>query len=281
VTHLPEADYVDSVHRATLALRAGEAQKAVLSRYQAYDVDYDPVELFAAYCLTQSFVDAFLVCFDDVVAVVASPEMLLSVTEHTLLTNPLAGTRKRGATVEEDERLRQELRADRKEMAEHVFSVTTMLDELTPVCAPGTLAVTRLLDVALQQKVQHLSSVIAGRLAEGVGALDALWALFPSVTVTGLPKSAALPLVRRLEEHPRGIYAGTLGWAAGRGDCRFSLAIRGIFRYGERSFLQAGAGIMPESRPDAELAETAHKLRAMEDALAGVIGETACPHVLR
>jgi anthranilate/para-aminobenzoate synthase component I len=215
------------------------------------------------------------------VAVVASPEMLLSVTEHTLLTNPLAGTRKRGATVEEDERLRQELRADRKEMAEHVFSVTTMLDELAPVCAPGTLAVTRLLDVALQQKVQHLSSVIAGRLAEGVGALDALWALFPSVTVTGLPKSAALPLVRRLEEHPRGIYAGTLGWAAGRGDCRFSLAIRGIFRYGERSFLQAGAGIMPESLPEAELAETAHKLRAMEDALAGVIGETICQPVLR
>src|SRR3954471_5596836 len=172
VTRLPDTAYVDSVHQATLALRAGEAQKAVLSRYQAYDVDYDPVELFAAYCLSQSFVDAFLVCFDDVVAVVASPEMLLSMTEHTLLTTPLAGTRKRGATVEEDERLRQELRADRKEMAEHVFSVTTMLDELTPVCAAGTLAVTRLLDVALQQKVQHLSSVIAGWLAEGVGALD-------------------------------------------------------------------------------------------------------------
>ncbi len=268
---LPGEQYVEAVGQATLALRAGEARKVVLSRYQAYDVAYDPVDLFANYCLSQAFVDAFLVDFGGVTAVVASPEMLLAVRGGALETNPLAGTRPRGATPEEDARLREELRHHPKEIAEHVLSVTTQLEELAPVCAPAAPVVCRLLDVCLQQKVQHLSSLVTGQLAPERAALEALWALFPSVTVSGLPKAAALPLLRRLEGRPRGLYAGAFGWAAGRGDCRFSLAIRGIFRYGQRTFLQAGAGIMPDSVPEAELAETAHKLRAMEDALAQTV----------
>jgi anthranilate/para-aminobenzoate synthase component I len=209
--------------------------------------------------------------FGGLTAVIASPEMLLSVDGGALETNPLAGTRPRGATPDEDSRLREELRYHPKEIAEHVQSVTTQLEELRPVCAPATPVVCRLLDVCLQQKVQHLSSLVTGRLAPDSAALDALWALFPSVTVSGLPKSAALPLLRRLEGHPRGLYAGAFGWVSGRTDARFSLAIRGIFRYGQRTFLQAGAGIMPDSVPEAELAETEHKLRAMEDALAQTV----------
>ena len=278
VTQLPQEAYAEAVRRAVAALGAGQAQKVVLSRYEGYDVDYDPVALFATYCLTQSLVDAFLVCFGDLVAIIASPEALLTVADGALLTNPLAGTRPRGATEEEDARLREELRTDGKELAEHVLSVTTMLAELAPLCVPETLTVSRLLDVCLQQKVQHLSSILTGRLAPDLHALDALWALFPSVTVTGLPKPAALRLLRRLEAHPRGLYAGAFGWVAGPADCRFSLAIRGIFRYEQRSFLQAGAGIMPQSRPDAELAETTYKLRAMEDALAHTVEVPAWLH---
>ncbi len=276
VTRLPGCAFMAAVEGAAAALSAGEAQKVVLSRYQAYDVPYDPVALFAEYCLSQSFVDAYLVHFDDVVAIIASPEALLTVSGGELETNPLAGTRPRGRTLAEDERLRAELRTDRKELAEHVLSVTTMLDELGPLCAPKTLAVSRLLDICLQQEVQHLSSTLTAQLAPGRRALEALWALFPSVTVTGLPKAPALALLRRLEDHPRALYAGTVGWAAGRDDCRFSLAIRGVFRYGRRSFLHAGAGIMAESRPEAELAETAAKLRAMEVALAHTAGVPAC-----
>jgi salicylate synthase len=268
---LPGAQYVEAVREATRALRSGEARKVVLSRYQAYDVDYDPVDLFANYCLSQAFVDAFLVDFGGMTAVVASPELLLTASGGALETNPLAGTRPRGPTPEEDERLREELRYHPKEIAEHVLSVTTQLAELGPVCAPEAPVVCRLLDVCLQQKVQHLSSLVTGHLGPERAALEALWALFPSVTVSGLPKPAALPLLRRLEGHPRGLYAGAFGWVAGRADCRFSLAIRGIFRYGARTFLQAGAGIMPDSVPEAELAETAHKLRAMEDALAQTV----------
>jgi salicylate synthetase len=280
VSLLPPPAFVAAVRRATAALQRGAAQKVVLARYQAYDVSYDPVELFATYCLSQSFVDAFLVCFGELTAIVASPELLLTVADGLLTTNPLAGTRRRGATPEEDARLRAELRNDRKEMAEHVLSVTTMLEELGPLCVPETLAVTRLLDICLQQQVQHLSSVVQGRLAPERHALEALWALFPSVTVTGLPKADALALLRQLEG-PRGLYAGALGWVAGRDACRFALAIRGLFRYGRRTFLQAGAGIMPESDPEAELAETIYKLRAMEEALAQTVEVVACPPASR
>jgi anthranilate/para-aminobenzoate synthase component I len=276
--YVPGGRYADAVARATEALKAGEARKVVLARYQAYDVRYDPVDLFANYCLTQAYADAFLVCFGDLAAVVASPEVLLAVGDSAVELNPLAGTRPRGATPEEDERLREELRYHAKELAEHVLSVTTQLAELEPVCAPGSLVVSRLLDVCLQAKVQHLSSIMTGRLAADHTALEALWTLFPSVTVSGLPKADALPLLRRLECQPRGLYAGAFGWVRGRRDGRFSLAIRSIFRYGARTFLQAGAGIMPDSVPAAELAETAHKLRAMESALAQTATRSADEH---
>jgi salicylate synthetase len=262
------AAFMDAVGRATAALRAGEADKVVLSRHHAYDVDYDPLALFEHYCRAESFVDAALICFGDLAAMVASPELLVAVDDGALTANPLAGTRRRGATPEEDARLARELAADHKELAEHVLSVTTMLAELEPLCRPDSLVVRRLLDVSRQRRVQHLSSVLTGALASGRGALDALWAVFPAVTVTGLPRTPALALLRRLEAQPRALYGGAVGWMRGRADCRFALAIRSVFRYGRRTFLHAGAGIMPESRPEAELSETTHKLRAMEDALA-------------
>jgi anthranilate/para-aminobenzoate synthase component I len=264
---VPPGEFTATVRQATRALQAGEADKVVLSRYQAYDLDYDPLALFEHYCRSESFVDAVLICFDDFTAMVASPELLVAVEDGALLANPLAGTRRRGTTAEEDERLRRELAADHKELAEHVLSVTTMLAELAPVCRPDSLVVRRLLEVARQRRVQHLSSVLTGQLGDAGSGLDALWAVFPAVTVTGLPRQPALALLRRLERHPRGLYGGAVGWVTGRTDCRFALAIRSVFRYGQRSFLHAGAGIMPESRPEAELSETTHKLRAMEEAL--------------
>lgn len=272
VAELPPAVFEAMVAEATAALQAGAAQKVVLARYQAYEVAWDPVVLFAAYCQPAAYTDACLLLYDDLTAVVASPELLLAVADGQLVTNPLAGTRPRGATTAEDARLRAELQTDRKELAEHVLSVTTMWAELEPVCRPDSLAVRRLLAVVRQPRVQHLSSVLAGQLAPEHHLLDALWALFPSVTVTGLPKREALALLRRLEPAPRGIYAGVFGWASGRADGRFALAIRGVYRYGRRTFLQAGAGIMPESRPAAERAEVAAKLQAMEDALARSAG---------
>src|SRR5262249_6727754 len=245
-------------------------EKIVLSRYEAYDADFDPVTLFAA--LSRPFVDAFLICFGDLVAVVCSPELLLRGQGRQVLTNPLAGTRPRGQTLEQNERLRMELRTNRKEIVEHVLSVRTVLSELEPICQPDTLFVTKFMEIARQPKVQHLSSVIRGALDARHDILDALWALFPAVTVTGLPREPALKIIRTLEPGPRYLYGGVIGWIRGDGDCRFSLAIRGIFRCGARSFLQAGAGILPESSAEAELVETSQKLSAIKQALGSVLG---------
>jgi salicylate synthase len=256
-----------AVGKAVQGLRAGEANKVVLSRVQSYEMEYDPLTLFAALCLSRQCVDAFLISFGDVAAVVASPELLLESRQRRIVTNPLAGTRPRGATHEEDERLRAELRLDPKEILEHMLSVTTMLHQLEPLCEHDSLLVGRLMEVCVQQNVQHLSSVIRGVLCGNSHVLDALWALFPSVTIAGFPKEPALRIVRELEGAPRGLYSGVLGWSSGDSECRFSLAIRGAFRYGSRTFLHAGAGIMPESVPRSEFVETQHKLAITREAL--------------
>jgi len=264
-----ENAYVEAVRKGVAALSAGEAKKLVLSRYHAYDADFDPIVLLAA--LQPPFVDVFLVCFGDLVAIVPSPELLLSAHDGQIVTNPLAGTRPRGATHEEDARLRTELAENHKEIVEHVVSVNTVLAELGGICTPESLVVSRFMDVMQLLRVQHLSSTIRGALAPGRQALDALWVLFPAVTVTGLPKSTALEVIKRLEPNPRYLYGGTIGWVSGSRDCRFSLALRGLFRCGTRSFLQAGAGILAESIPEVELRETSYKLSAMRDALASAV----------
>lgn len=271
VAAVPAETFIGGVRSAVGRLRAGEAQKAVLSRFQAFDLEYDPVELFAAHFLTPRFVDAFLVSFGEVVAIVASPEVLVDARGGQIMSNPLAGTRPRGATVEEDERLREELRQDHKEIVEHVLSVTTILSQLEPFCRHGSLVVSRLMEVCVQQNVQHLSSVVRGVLGPDRHVLDALWAVFPGVTIAGFPTEPAVRMLRELETGPRGLYSGVLGWVSGESECRFSLAIRGMYRYGTRTFLHAGAGIVPESVPESEFAETQHKLAITREALSRIV----------
>ena len=268
-----DATYVEAVRSGIAALERGEAQKLVLSRHMTFEADYDPADVLAR--LAPDFVDGFLLSFGALTAVVPSPELLLDARSRRITTNPLAGTRPRGADPVADERLRAELETNPKEIVEHVVSVRTVLAELAQVCKPSSLAVNRLLEVARQPRVQHLSSVVAGELDEGRSVLDAFWALFPAVTVAGLPKAEAVAIMRRLERLPRHLYAGAVGWVSGTDDCRFSLALRGIVRNGRRSTVQAGAGILPASSPEAEWQETEHKLAGITHSLAAAAGAAA------
>ena len=267
---VPDHIFMAMVEEATKRLRSRELEKIVLSRFEVFDAEYDPLDLFAAFCASPTLVDAFLISFGDTTAIVASPELLVGSHSGHFETNPLAGTRPRGTNRSEDDALRKQLQFDHKEMVEHVISVTTMLDQLTPVCKPDSVVVQRLMEVQKQQKVQHMSSLIRGQVAEDRHILDVLWALFPSIAVCGYSKADALKWIRTLEDAPRWLYAGACGWVAGPGDAHLSLAIRGVFRHGGRSFVHAGAGIMAESSPANELMETRHKLRAMKEALISV-----------
>ena len=264
---VPRAAFEDSVARAVEALNAGVVQKVVLSRHQAFQVDYDALDLFEAMTESRTHADGFLLCFGDLQAMVASPELLVGAEGRRLESNPLAGTRKRGASFDEDDGLRHELRHDHKEIVEHVLSVTTLLGQLEPVCEHGSLAVRGLMDVSIHAWVQHLSSTIVGRVSPDRHVLEALWAMFPSVTIAGFPREPAVRLLRSLEHGPRSLYSGVMGWVSGDADCRFSLAIRGVFRYGGVTYLNTGAGIMAESVPEREFMETEQKLGAARQAL--------------
>jgi anthranilate/para-aminobenzoate synthase component I len=156
------------------ALHAGVVQKVVLSRHQTFDLKYDPIDLFDAITESRTHADGFFLSFGDLAAMVASPELLVAAEGRRLESNPLAGTRKRGASFKEDECLRHELRHDHKEIVEHVLSVTTLLGQLEPVCEHGSLVVRGLMDVSLHAYVQHLSSTIVGRVSAERHVLEAL-----------------------------------------------------------------------------------------------------------
>ncbi len=262
-----EQQLMAAVETATQTL-SGNLTKVVLSRYLGFDDDADLLDLFSAYCLHQKYADAVLMDFGNVGAAIASPELLVRVDDGKVAANPLAGTKTRSNNPAENQRIAQALLSDRKELAEHTLALVQMMSELAPHCEPGSLVVNRLLDIIQQKDVMHLSSELSGELAADKHCIDAMLSLFPSAMVSGVPKAEAIKLIRELEQFPRGLFAGTVGWVSGR-DCRFALTIRGIYKYGTRLFVQAGAGVMEESNPAQENEEIRMKMSAMLATLSG------------
>lgn len=270
-----EQRFMQAVETATETL-SGHLTKVVLSRYLGFDDDADLLDLFAAYCLHQKYADAVLMDFSSVGAAIASPELLVRVDAGKVAANPLAGTKTRSNNPAENQRIAQALLSDRKELAEHTLALVQMMGELHPHCAPGSLVVNRLLDVIQQKDVMHLSSELSGELAADKHCIDAMLSLFPSAMVSGVPKAESIQLIRELEQFPRGLFAGTVGWVSGR-DCRFALTIRGMYKYADRLFVQAGAGVMAESIPAQENEEIRMKMSAMLATLSG----TVSPQLIR
>jgi salicylate synthetase len=262
-----EQDFMRMVLDAKQPLANG-LTKVVLSRYLGFDHDADLVDLFGAYCLQQEYADAVLIDFGHVGAAIASPELLVRIEGGRVITNPLAGTKTRSDSPAKNLHLAKALLCDRKELAEHTLALVQMMKELQRHCTPGSLVVNRLLDIIQQKDFMHLSSVVSGDLAAGQHCIDAMLALFPSVMVSGMPKPESIRVIRELEQFSRGLFAGTVGWVAGR-DCHFALTIRGIYKYGQRLFVQAGAGVMEESSPMQENEEVRMKMTPMFRTLTG------------
>jgi len=262
-----QAAFIEAVSTAKTYL-SEDITKVVLSRYLGFDYDGDLLTLFSEYCARQKYTDAILMDFGQVGAVIASPELFINIDQGKITANPLAGTRIVGKDALENSRIAKQLLSDRKELAEHTLALLQMLRELGPYCEPDSLVVNRLLEVVQHNQIMHLSSTIRGQLRTDQDCLDAALALFPSTMVSGVPKSQAIALLRQVEPFPRGLFAGTVGWIAGR-NCRFILTIRGMYRYGLRLFVQAGAGVMAESDPVRENAEVEMKMAAMLATLGG------------
>ena len=201
----------------------------------------------------------------------ASPELLVQVEAGKMTVRPIAGTRRRGATQEEDLRLEQELRADPKERAEHTMLVDLGRNDVGRVSRIGSVKVERLMETERFSHVMHMTSEVSGVLKPGLEAVDAFAAAFPAGTLSGAPKIRALEIIDELERVQRGPYGGAVGWFSGAGDMQLAIAIRTLFRGQGRLFAQAGAGIVADSDPAAEWREVLAKVRASVGAAYGAV----------
>jgi anthranilate synthase component 1 len=197
----------------------------------------------------------------------SSPEMLVRVEGVRVETHPIAGTRPRGRSDEEDLRLAEELKRNEKERAEHVMLVDLGRNDLGRVCQYGSVRVPQFMGLERFSHVMHLTSIVEGRLSEDHDRLDALVSCFPAGTVSGAPKVRAMQIIRDLEPSGRGLYAGAVGYLDFAGNLDFCIAIRTVVISKGKAYVQAGAGIVMDSNPAAEYEETRDKARALLRAL--------------
>lgn len=264
--HTQEA-FEAAVRRAKEYIAAGDIYQAVLSQRFETEMAADPFTVYRALRHVNPSPYMFFLRMGAVSVVGASPEMLVRVEGRRAETHPIAGTRPRGRSHDEDLRLAEELKADEKERAEHVMLVDLGRNDLGRVCEYGTVRVPQFMALERYSHVMHLVSKVEGTLAEGVDRLDALAACFPAGTVSGAPKVRAMQIIAELEPSRRGIYAGAVGYLDFAGNLDFCIAIRTIVMTGQRTFVQAGAGIVADSNPTAEYEETRDKARALIRAL--------------
>jgi anthranilate synthase component 1 len=197
----------------------------------------------------------------------SSPETLVKLQERQVTIRPLAGTRARGKTTEEDKRLQRELLNDEKEKAEHIMLVDLARNDIGRVCEPGSIKTTELLEIERYSKVMHIVSNVTGKLSKNCDAFDLLAATFPAGTVSGAPKIRAMEIIDQLEPVKRGIYAGAIGYFAFSGDMDMCIAIRTIVIKDKIGYIQTGAGIVADSEPAKEYQETLNKAIALKNAL--------------
>jgi anthranilate synthase component I len=249
-------------------IAAGDIYQAVLSQRFEADVTADPFTVYRALRHVNPSPYMYFIRMGGLAIVGSSPEMLVRVEGGRVETHPIAGTRPRGQTDEEDLRLAEELKRNEKERAEHVMLVDLGRNDLGRVCEYGSVKVPQYMSLERYSHVMHLVSTVDGRLAADRDYLDALVACFPAGTVSGAPKIRAMQIISDLEPTRRDLYAGAVGYIDFAGNLDFCIAIRTITIRNGRARIQAGAGIVADSNPAAEYEETRDKARALFTALA-------------
>jgi anthranilate synthase component 1 len=254
--------YEAAVARAREYIAAGDCMQVVLSRRLTAEYSGPPFDLYRALRTVSPTPYLFFLRFGERALAGASPELLIRLEGDAVTVRPIAGTRPRGASPEADQLLEAELRADPKELAEHVMLVDLGRNDVGRVSRMGTVRVEEREVVERYSHVMHLVSQVSGKLLEKRDAFDVLAASFPAGTVSGAPKVRALQIIDELEPCSRGPYAGAAGYVGFDGDMDLAISIRSVALSGTTLRLQAGAGIVHDSQPAAEYQETAHKLRA-------------------
>jgi anthranilate synthase component 1 len=265
--NMSQEAYEGIVRRAKEYIAAGDIYQVVLSRRFEAEVSVDAFTVYRALRHVNPSPYMFFIRMGERSIVGASPEMLVRVEGRHAVTHPIAGTRRRGATDEEDMRLADELKRNEKERAEHVMLVDLGRNDIGRVCDYGTVRVPTFMALEKYSHVMHMVSVVEGQLAEGRDRLDALVSCFPAGTVSGAPKVRAMQIINELEPSTRGLYAGAVGYLDFAGNLDFCIAIRSILLEHGKAYIQSGGGIVADSNPTAEFEETRDKARAMIRAL--------------
>jgi anthranilate synthase component 1 len=251
-----------AVQRCLDYIVAGDIFQVQISRRFSVALEAHPFAVYRALRRINPSPYMFYLATPDCTLVGASPEMLVRVTGEHVLYHPIAGTRRRGRSTEDDQRMEDELRRSEKEQAEHLMLVDLGRNDVGRVCATGSVQVTQMMEVERYSHVMHLVSSIEGRLGDGCTSLDALRACFPAGTVTGAPKIRAMEIIAELETEVRGPYAGVAGYVSFGGDLDTAIALRTIVVRDGTAYVQAAAGIVADSNAREEALEIDNKVRA-------------------
>jgi anthranilate synthase component 1 len=260
-------DFENAVRRCKEYIAAGDAIQIVLSQRFKTEVHSDPFDVYRALRSLNPSPYMYYLAYGDTILIGSSPEILVTEERGNVTVRPIAGTRRRGVTEEEDKALEQDLLKDEKERAEHIMLVDLGRNDIGRVCRYGSVQVTELMTIERYSHVMHIVSNVRGRLRVDADQFDLLRACFPAGTVSGAPKIRAMEIIDELEPTRRGIYAGCTGYFSYSGDMDMCITIRTILVQGNTAYVQAGAGIVADSDPAREYEETVNKAAALIKAI--------------
>lgn len=266
-SNVTRAEFSAMVNKAKKYIRDGDIIQVVLSQRFETMIHSEPFDIYRTLRSLNPSPYMFYLKLKEVTLIGSSPEMLVRCEDKLVETRPIAGTRKRGATEKEDSKLQRELLKDSKERAEHLMLVDLGRNDLGRVCGLGKVKVNEFMKVERYSHVMHLVSDVSGALGKGFDVYDVLRACFPAGTVSGSPKVRAMEIIDELENTQRGPYAGCVGYFSFAKDMDTCITIRTIVLKDKKAYIQAGAGIVADSKPNKEYAESVNKARALLEAI--------------
>lgn len=266
-SNLTKETFIDNVNQAKEYIQAGDIFQVVLSQRFNIETTVDPLHVYRVLRIMNPSPYMYYLKMGEETIVGTSPEALVRVNNGRVETRPIAGTRPRGATVEEDKRLEQELLADEKEKAEHVMLVDLGRNDISRVSEYGSVRCDSYMEIERYSHVMHIVSNVSGKLREDKDFFDAFISCLPAGTVSGAPKIRAMQIISELENEARGAYAGAIGYLGFSGSMDTCITIRTIIFKNNRAYVQSGAGIVWDSNPESEYNETVNKAKAMLKAI--------------
>jgi anthranilate synthase component 1 len=266
-SNFTEEKFAAAVRRCVEYIQAGDIFQVVISQRLLLELGCDPFEVYRTLRVVNPSPFMFFLRTPEVTLVGSSPEIMCRVVDRQVTVRPLAGTRPRGSTDEEDRRLAEELLADPKERAEHIMLVDLGRNDVGRVARFGSVQISDVMVIERYSHVMHITSNVTALLRPGLDAFDALKACLPAGTVSGAPKVRAMQIIDELEPHRRGPYAGAVGYIDYAGNMDTCIALRTLVVQGQTAYIQAGAGIVADSNPASEYQETLNKARGLLKAI--------------